>query len=54
MIARDDWSISAHALANLGMLEYRLGNNEMGRKRYEEAAKIYEKNAPGVYRPANG
>lgn len=46
MIASDDWSISAHALANLGMLEYRLGNNEMGRKRYEEAAKIYEKNAP--------
>lgn len=46
MVASDDWSITAHALANLGMLEYRLGDTERGRKRYEEAARIYEKNAP--------
>lgn len=46
MVASDDWSISAHALANLGMLEYRLGDIENGRKLYEDAARIYEKNAP--------
>lgn len=46
MVASNDWSISAHALANLGMLEYRLGDNERGRMRYEEAARIYEKNSP--------
>jgi hypothetical protein len=43
---QDDWSLSAHAIANLGMLSYRCGDLSGGRQRYEIAEEIYEKYAP--------
>lgn len=39
----EDWSLKAHALANIGMLHYRTGNLESGRLQYNLAEDIYEK-----------
>lgn len=44
----DDWSESAHALANIGMFFYRTGNPEEGRLRYEAAEEHFKKNAPSA------
>lgn len=45
---KDDSSLKAHAIANLGMLAYRMGDLEDGRKKYEVAEDIYDKNIPDL------
>ena len=44
IIKDSQWYDSAHAMANIGMLSYRLGNLEQGRQRYEKAAEYFTAN----------
>jgi hypothetical protein len=48
MINGPDWSVAAHASANIGMYLYRIGSLEQGKLRYEAAEEQFEKNAPSL------